>query len=100
MDVLLLPVEQQQAAVVVVGQLYAVLGEEVGDDLVAQLPQIAGDDEVVVVGGESGILKVGFQGVIGGGGRGQIRPIRISLPWGRRYVPPKGPADAGIRPEI
>lgn len=67
MDILLLPVEQQQAAVVVVGQLHAVLGEEIGDDLVAQLPQVAGDDEVVVVGGEAGVLKMGFQGVIGGG---------------------------------
>ena len=49
--VLPLPVVQQQAAVLeVVSQVDAVPGEEVPDDGVAQLSQVSGDDQVVVLG--------------------------------------------------
>ena len=50
-------VEQQPAVGVVVRHVHTVLPEEVRDDLVTQLPQIAGDDQVVVLRGGAGVLE-------------------------------------------
>lgn len=70
-DVLLFGVVKNQTAVIVVVQCNAVLFEEVPDDLTAQLAQVAGDNEVVVAGGQAGVPEVGREGVVGGGGRSQ-----------------------------
>ena len=64
-------VEQQAAVLKALPQLHAVPGEEVPDDGVAQLAQVAGDNEVVVPGGGLRVPEEGGQGVIGGGGRSQ-----------------------------
>lgn len=71
MDVLLFCVVEEQATVVVIVQGDAVLFEKVPDDLAAQLAQVPGDDEVVVVRGQAGVPEVGGEGVVGSGGRSQ-----------------------------
>ena len=69
MHILSVPVVEQQPAVLeIVPQLHAVPGEEVPDDAVAQLPQVAGDDEIVVPGAGFGVPEEGGEGVVGGGG--------------------------------
>ena len=64
-------VEQQSAVLEILPQVDAVPGEEVPDDGVAQLPQVAGDHQVVVLGLRPGVPEEGRQGVVGGGGRSQ-----------------------------
>ena len=70
--VLLVPVVQKQAAVLeVLPQLNAVLGEKVPDDGVAQLAQVTGDDQVVVVGLCVGVPEEGGERIVGRRGRSQ-----------------------------
>ena len=70
--VLVLPVVQQHAAVeVVAGEVQAVPAEEVQDDGVAQLSQVAGEDQVVVPGGGVGLPEQGGEGLVGRRGRSQ-----------------------------
>ena len=64
-------VEQQSAVLEVLPQVDAVPGEEVPDDGVAQLPQVAGDDEAVVLRRCPGVPEKGGEGIVGGGGRSQ-----------------------------
>lgn len=65
-NVLSLQVKEHHAAVTVVPpQINAVGGEQVDDDLHAQFPQVAGNDQVIEGGGTVGILKVLGDGVIG-----------------------------------
>ena len=70
--VLGLPVIQQQSAVLVtVTQVDAVPLEKVPYDVVAQLSQVTGEDEVVILRPGLRIPEKGGQGVVGGGGRSQ-----------------------------
>ena len=70
--VLLFPVVQQQAAVLVaVCQVDAVPPEKVPDDVVAQLAQVSGEDEVIVLRAGLRVPEKGGEGVVGGGGRSQ-----------------------------
>ena len=64
-------VEQQPAVLEVFAQVHAVPGEKVPDDGVAQLPQVAGDDEAVVLRRCPGVPEKGGEGIVGGGGRSQ-----------------------------
>ena len=64
-------VEQQAAVLEVLPQVHAVPGEEIPDDGVAQLPQVAGDDEAVVLRRCPGVPEKGGEGIVGGGGRSQ-----------------------------
>ena len=64
-------VEQQSAVLEVLPHIDAVPGEEVPDDGVAQFPQVAGDDQIVVFGCCLRVPEKGRQGVVGGGGRSQ-----------------------------
>ena len=50
---------------------------EVQDDLLAQLAQVAGDDEVIKVRGAAGVLKMGREGGIGGGGHGGAHVVGV-----------------------
>ena len=77
MDILPLQVEQLQSAVAVVGQRNAVMGEKVGDDLMPQLAQIAAEDQIIVIGGATRVLKMGFDRVIGG--RRHSRPHVVGI---------------------
>ena len=52
-------VEQQAAVLEVLPQVHAVPGEEIPDDGVAQLPQVAGDDEVEVFRLRPGVPEEG-----------------------------------------
>ena len=72
MHVLVLPVVEQHAAVLeILPQIDAVLFEKVPDDGVAQLSQVAGDDEVVVRRLRAGLPEEGGEGIIGRRGRSQ-----------------------------
>ena len=64
-------VEQQTAVLKVFAQVDAVPGEKVPDDGVAQLPQVAGDHQVVVPGFRPGVPEEGGEGIVGGRGRSQ-----------------------------
>ena len=78
MHILLLQMVQQQPAVgVVFRHVHTVLPEEVGDDLLTQQPQIAGDDEVIILRAGGGSGKVRPQGVVGGGGHGAPHVVGI-----------------------
>ena len=66
--VLTVGVEDQQAAVGVVGQLYPVPLCQLAQQVAAQPPQVAGDDQVIEVRAAAGVLQVGAYGVPGGGG--------------------------------
>lgn len=70
-DVLRLGVEDEAATVVVVGQIHAVLLEEVQDDLSAQAAQIAGDDQIIKRRRAAGVGEVGGQALVGRRGRSQ-----------------------------
>ena len=51
MHVLLIQVVQQHAAVLIVpGQVHALPAQQIRDDGMAQDPQVAGDDQVIVPG--------------------------------------------------
>ena len=64
--ILLLPVIEQQAAVgVASAQVDSVLPKKIGNDVPAQLPQIPGEDQVIVLGGGVGLPKHRREGVIG-----------------------------------
>ena len=66
MHILLLPVIEQQAAVgVAPAQVDSVLPKKIGNDVPAQLPQIPGEDQVIVLGGGVGLPKHRREGVIG-----------------------------------
>ena len=67
-DVLTAGVEDQQAAVSVVGQRYPVPLRQPSQQVAAQPPQIAGDDQVIEVRAAAGVLHVSAYGVPGGGG--------------------------------
>ena len=67
-DVLLFQIKDQCAAVGVVWHLNSVPAQQLQQQLAAQGAQIPGDDKVVAAGGAPGVLKVGGNGVIGGGG--------------------------------
>ena len=70
--VLPLPVVQQQSAVLeVLPHIDAVPGEEVPDDGMAQLPQVSGDDQIVVLGPGAGVPEEGGQSVVSCRGRSQ-----------------------------
>ena len=76
--VLLCPVIQQDAAVgAVVPQRHAVPAEQLHQKIVAQIAQIAGDDEVVVPGRGAGVPEQGGQGVVGGGSHGRAHVGRV-----------------------
>ena len=93
-------VEQQAAVLKILAQVHAVPGEEVPDDGVAQLPQVAGDHQVVVPGLRLRVPEEGGQGVVGGGGRSLNRPvIKINTPVGFSHVPLSGQGDADIHPD-
>ena len=64
-------VEQQAAVLKVFTQIDAVPGEEVPYDGVAQLSQITGDDQVVVLGLGLRVPEKGGEGIVSGGGRSQ-----------------------------
>ena len=67
--ILLFPVIEQHAAVkIVFCHVDAVLPEKVRDDLVAQFPQIPGENGVVIRRGGFRVGKEGVEGVVGGGG--------------------------------
>lgn len=64
--ILVLPVIQQQAAVLELGaHVHTVPLEEVPDDGVAQLSQVTGEDQVEVRGLVPGVPKEGGKGVVG-----------------------------------
>ena len=70
--VLPLPVVQQQSAVLeVLPHIDAVPGEEVPDDGMAQLPQVSGDDQIVVLGLGPRVPEEGSQTIISCRGRSQ-----------------------------
>ena len=69
-DVLLLPVVQHKPAVAVnLADINAVLLEQVYKDFAAHQSEVAGKDKVEVGGGQTGVFKVGFYGVVGGRGK-------------------------------
>lgn len=76
MDVLLFQIKQQQTTVVVIGQGAFVLLEKVQHNFMPQLAQVPCDDEIVKIGGSSGILEMGGKSVISSGGYGWINPIK------------------------
>ena len=81
MDVLPLQVEDHQAAVGVPGgQIHPVLLKQLPEQLTSQLPQVAGDDEIIEAGLPPGVLKVGADGVIGGGGHGRSHVVGVCDP--------------------
>lgn len=93
-DILLFQVEEKHAAVlVVVVEGDPVPAEEVHHDLVSQGPQVAGDDQVIVVGAQAGVLEVGLEGLVGGRRRCKYRTIRslFSLSCKKREVQPPAP---------
>ena len=68
-DVLFVVVENQGSAVrQLPAQRDPVPPGKLQKQFLAQLPQIAGDDEVKVLGGGFHVVKMGFDGGIGGGG--------------------------------
>lgn len=70
-DVLPLQIEDHGAAVVQIFQVHAVPVEEVQYDLLSQLAQIAGDDEIVIGWLPARVGEVGAEGVVGRWGRSQ-----------------------------
>ena len=64
-------VEQQTAVLKVFAQVDAVPGEKVPDDGVTQLPQVAGDDQIVVLGLGPRVPEEGSQTIISCRGRSQ-----------------------------
>ena len=78
MHVLLVPVVQKQAAVLkILPQLDAVPGEKVPDDGVTQLAQVAGDDQVIVVGLRVGVPEEGGEAIVGRRGHGRAHVVGI-----------------------
>ena len=71
-------VEQQSAVLEILPQVYAVPGEKVPDDGVAQFPQVAGDDQIVVFGCCLRVPEKGRQGVVGGGGHGGAHVVHVT----------------------
>ena len=67
-DVLALGVKEETAAVGVVLQHDAPALQKLQKELAAQPPQVPGDDQVIEVGAAASVLKVGGDGVAGGGG--------------------------------
>ena len=77
MHVLLLPVEQQQSAVGIAAvHVEAVPGHQILYHAVADGTQIAGDDQVIVLGRGAGIPEQGLQRVDGRRGHG---PAHVAL---------------------
>lgn len=70
-DVLLLQIEDETAAVGVVGHLEALLAQQLQQQLAAQLAQITGDNQVVAAGGAAGVFEVGGNGIRRRRGRSQ-----------------------------
>ena len=70
-DVLALGVKNHGAAVGVVAQLDPVPAQQLQQQLAAQQPQIPGYNQVIVAGGPAGVLQMGGNGVVCGGGRSQ-----------------------------
>ena len=79
MDILFFGVKKKKTAVIVVGERGLVLFEEVQNDLVPKLAQIPGDDQIIEVGGAPGVLKVGAEGIISGGGACQGCAIKRAM---------------------
>ena len=72
MHILLFPVVEQQSTVLeMTAHVDAVFFKEIPDDGVSQLAQVAGDDQVIVLGLGLGVPEKGGQGVISGGGKCQ-----------------------------
>ena len=70
--ILALPVVQQQSAVLVaLARVKAVLPEKIQHDVVAQFPQVTGENEVVILWSSLRVPEKGGEGVVGGGGRSQ-----------------------------
>ena len=68
-DVLLLPVVQHKPAVAVnLADVNAVLLEQVYKDFATDKSKVACENKVEVGGGEAGVFKVGFYGVVCGRG--------------------------------
>ena len=77
-DVLRLGVEDEAATVVVVGQIHAVLLEEVQDDLSAQAAQIAGDDQIIKRRRAAGVGEVGGQALVGRRSHGGAHVVGVT----------------------
>ena len=81
------PVPQDEAAVVVIGHIHPILLEKLAHDLIPQPAQVTGDDQVVIGRGPACVLEMGAEGVISGGGKCSIRPIKSAcLGGGTRFV--------------
>ena len=70
-DVLVLGVENEGAAVHMVGEGVSLPLQQLHQQLAAQAAQVPGDDQVVEVGGASGVPQVGGDGVHRRRGRSQ-----------------------------
>ena len=78
MDVLLVVVENQCPAVrQLSAQRDAVPTGKLQKHFLAQLPKVAGDDEVKILRGGLHVVKMGFDGGIGGGSHGRAHVVCI-----------------------
>lgn len=87
MDILGGGIEEKNTAVVIAAsQVNAIPLEKVCDNFLSQAAQVAGDDEVIKVGGASCFLKMGVECGVGGRGHGSpmllasVIPLSTTLP--------------------
>ena len=79
-DVLALLVKEETAAVGVVVQDDTPALQQLQQQLTAQPPQVPGDDQVIEAGAAARVLKVGGDGVAGGGGHGRPHVVGVLHP--------------------
>ena len=94
MHVLLFPVIEQQTAVGVVVQRRTLPAEQLREDIAAHRAQIAGDDQVIVLGRGAGVPKHRPQGVEGGGCHGRAHVGHVCYAH-VHDLPPGGVGDIG-----
>ena len=87
MDILGGGIEEKDTAVVIAAsQVNAIPLEKVCDNFLSQAAQVAGDDEVIKVGGASGFLKMGVECGVGGGGHGGPHVVGVGNPLVHKFA--------------